>query len=109
MAPGARRSIANLDAVTIPELAERIEERLGELRHEIIRLQAVNEGLASTRTDAAVRSPFRARPLGRPRLPARDPGRRRRGPNDAVARRGSQPTAVLALARELDAGLRNRP
>jgi hypothetical protein len=66
VAPGARRSIADLDAVTIPELAERIEERLGELRHEIIRLQAANEALASTRTDAAA-----AQPVPDLRAPAR--------------------------------------
>jgi hypothetical protein len=111
VAPVARRSIANLDAVTIPELAERIEERLGELRHEIIRLHAANEALASTRTDAAAAQPvpdLRA-PARKLELPMRDPGRRRRAPNEAVARRGSKPAAVLALARELDAGLRNRP
>ena len=50
--------------MTIPELAERIEERLAELQEEIARLQAADEALAATRnTDAA------AEPAADPRAP----------------------------------------
>ena len=97
--------------MTIPELAERIEGRLAALQHEIDRLQAANEALATTRADAA-----EAGPAADPRAPQRaleppafDPVIRARAHDQAAARRASKPAAVLALARELDAGLRNRP
>ena len=92
-------------------LAERIEERLAELQQEIGRLQAAEHALAATRTQAVA-----AEPAPQPRSPepaqerpAPDRVSRRRAPDHAAARPASKPAVVLALSRELDAGLRNRP
>ena len=97
--------------MTPSELAERIEARLAGLEQEISRLQAAEQVLAATRPQAVA-----AEPAPQPRSPepaqqpsARDRASRRRAPDNAAARRASTPAPVLALSRELDAGLRNRP
>jgi len=96
------------------QLAERIEERLGELQQEIVRLKAANAALALTSTDAAAADPA-ARTGSYPRAPHRAQElpvpNRRRASDQAAARVASKPAAaaLVALARELDAGLRNRP
>ena len=91
--------------MTIPELAERIEERLAELQQEIVRLQAADDALAATRTNAAAAQPTLDPRRSKPRYRVSRPDSSTR----AAARRASKPAAVLALARELDAGLRNSP
>jgi len=97
--------------MTISELAERIEQRLVELQQEIGRLRAADEALAATGTASAVverradpPSPQHHNPQAQSAraTPRREDGRR-------STRHSAKPTAVLALARELDAGLRNRP
>ncbi len=97
--------------MTIPELAERIEGRLVEMQQEIVRLQEAAEALAANRTDAvaAEPAPHPRSPRRALELPAPDRTSRRRAPDHPAARRASKPHAVLALALELDAGLRNRP
>jgi len=106
-----RSLTANLGAMTVSELAERIEARLAGLEQEMSRLQAAEQVLAATRPQAVA-----AEPAPQPRSPepaqqpsARDRASRRRAPDNAAARRASTPAPVLALSRELDAGLRNRP
>ena len=95
--------------MTIPELAERIEQRLAELQQKIGRLQAADQAVAATRIEAAVAvtaaDPRPPQPAS-PRHPTEPPTA---APDHAAARRASKPAAVLALTRELDAGLRNRP
>jgi hypothetical protein len=95
--------------MTIPELVERIEQRLAELQQEVGRLRAADEALAATSTGSAVGGPAsEPRSLQRWDRQTASPATPRRGRGRASARRGSKPAAVLALARELDAGLRNR-
>lgn len=96
--------------MTIPELAERIEGRLAELQKEIVRLQAADEVLAANRTDAAAAEPAPDphAPERALELPVFDRATRRREPDQAAARRAAKPAVVLGLAREMDAGLRNR-
>ncbi len=97
--------------MTIPELAERIEGRLAELQEEIVRLRSADEVLAADRTDAAAAAPAPDPRAPEPalELPVFDRVSRRCAPEQAAARGASKPSAVRALARELDAGLRNRP
>ena len=92
--------------MTIPELVERSERRLAELQREIdLLLEGADQGLAAT--SIGRRRAARAQRSGRQTVPTRASPRRGRG--RAAAQRRRKPAAVLALARELDAGLRNRP
>ena len=97
--------------MTISELAERIEDRLSDLQLEISRLQAAEQVLAAPRPQAVAAEPapqLRSPEPGQEH-PAPDRTSRRYAQDHAAARRASKPDAVLALTRELDAGLRNRP
>jgi len=89
--------------MTISELAERIEQHIADLQEEIDLLKAVNEALAATSNGLAAAEPR----LDWQTAPTQASPRRGRG--GAVAKRRRKPAAVLALAHELDAALRNRP
>lgn len=89
--------------MTIAELTGRIDERIRSARDEIQRLQAARDALADRRTPTATVRSARKRASRVPRavVPAHTARRQRTS-------RGPKPAAVLALARELDAGLRTR-
>ena len=97
--------------MTIPELAERIEQRLAELQQETGRLQAADEALAATgtRSGVAETGPEPRSPQDEKLQAGSSRATARHGRGRGSARAHPKPEAALALARELDAGLRNRP
>ena len=96
--------------MTIPELAERIDQRVAVLQQEIGRLEAARKALAQSSKGPAlttrVSEPSVRRRGGRARTPTgagRQPGR-----TPLPDRRGLKPAAARSLFRELDTGLRTR-
>ena len=93
--------------MTIAELTGQIDERLRTARDEIERLLAARGVLATVPAD-------RAEPATASASASERPGRARRvtvrTPKPHLSQRSRRPksTAVVALARELDAGLRTR-
>lgn len=89
--------------MTIAELASRIEQRVNAAREEIARLRDARDAVTAVPVPLAAPpggvAPSVAR--GRPRPTANGPRRRR------AAARGPKSAIVVALGRELDAGLRN--
>ncbi|MGA2011739.1 MAG: hypothetical protein ABSH51_14600 [Solirubrobacteraceae bacterium] len=90
--------------MTIVELADRIEHRVRAAREEISRLQDARDALTDT-TGApppqAIVTALRPRRPRAPRTPAAGRGQR-------ASDRRPKHAAVVALARELDTGLRTR-
>jgi hypothetical protein len=90
--------------MTIVELADRIEERVRAVREEIARLQDARDAL----TDAG-KAPAPPAIVTTSSTPRRRAGRAPAAALDQrAADRRPRPAAVVALARELDAGLRTR-
>jgi len=95
--------------MTLDDLTGRVEQRLAVVEEEILRLQAAADALdgGSIPASGSARARGASSPARRP--PTRAPARAAaRVPRRSVAGRDRQPGAVVALARELDAGLRNR-
>jgi hypothetical protein len=87
--------------MTIAELTGQIDERIRSARDEIQRLQAARDALADRPEPVTTAASTRARDARRAVVSDRTPRRQRRS-------RSPKPTVVLALGRELDAGLRAR-
>lgn len=92
--------------MTIPEFAERHRATPRRLQREIDLLQAADEAFTATSIGPAA-AESRAAALDGQTVPTRAGPRRGRG--RAAAQRRRKPAAVLALDRELEAGLRNCP
>jgi hypothetical protein len=89
--------------MTIAELTGRIDERIRTAREGIARLQAARDALAERPDPTTIAPSTSARP---PR--ARKAAAPTRSARERQRSRQPKPVAVLALARELDAGLRTR-
>jgi len=95
--------------MTIAELTGRIEQRLALVHEEILRLQAAADALDGASTSGAGSPRMRGPRSGGRRPPVRAPGpEAARAAGQSAAERDLRPGSVAALARELDAGLRNR-
>ena len=95
--------------MTIAELTGRIEQRLALVQQEILRLQAAADALDGAPTSAAGSARVHGPRSGGRRSPERAPGPAvARTPRRSVAGRNRKPAALVSMARELDAGLRNR-
>jgi hypothetical protein len=93
--------------MTIAELTKRIEHRLALVQQEILRLQAAADALDEAPTSAVRSARVHGPRSGGHRSPRRGPARAR-PPRRSAAGRKRKSAALAALARELDAGLRNR-
>jgi hypothetical protein len=102
------RSLAS-GSMTIAELTGRIEQRLALVQEEILRLQAAADALDGESASAAGSPGMRCPRSGgrRPRVRAPGPEAARTAGHSAAGR-DLRPGSAVALARELDAGLRNR-
>jgi len=95
--------------MTIPELAQRIDQRVAALQHEIDRLEAAKRALAHSSTPTAGTKHSSEPPVAPGRRPHRSSrAMRKRGRTPAPDHHGPKPAAARALFRELDAGLRTR-
>ena len=102
------RSLAS-GSMTIAELTGQIEQRLALVHDEILRLQRAADALDGASTSAAGAPRMRGRRSGGRRARVRAPGpEAAHTAAHSAARRDVRPGSVVALARELDAGLRNR-
>jgi len=97
--------------MTIPELAERIDQRVAALQQEIERLEGAKRALAqSSARPAGIKhssAPPSARRRGR-RAHTRSGAARKSAGTIAPNQRRPKPAATKSMFRELDAGLRTR-